>query len=39
MDEIDTCIINRAGGPYEEIFVLTFKVCGPNEVICSSGMQ
>ena len=25
-------LINRARGPYEEIFVLTFKAYGPNEV-------
>ena len=26
-------LINRARGPYEEIFVLTFKAYGPNAVI------
>ena len=25
-------LINRARGPYEEIFVLTFKACGPKAV-------
>ena len=25
-------LINRARGPYEEIFVLTFKASGPNAV-------
>ena len=25
-------LINRARGPYEEIFVLTFKAYGPNAV-------
>ena len=25
-------LINRAQGPYEEIFVLTFKAYGPNAV-------
>ena len=25
-------LINRAPGPYEEIFVLTFKAYGPNAV-------
>ena len=29
---IDYAIINRARGPYEEIFVLTFKAYGPNAV-------
>ena len=26
-------LVNRARGPYEEIFVLTFKAYGPNAVI------
>ena len=26
-------LINRARGPYEEIFVLTFKAYGPNAVM------
>ena len=28
----DYALINRARGPYEEIFVLTFKAYGPNAV-------
>ena len=28
----DYAVINRARGPYEEIFVLTFKAYGPNAV-------
>ena len=28
----DYALINRSRGPYEEIFVLTFKAYGPNEV-------
>ena len=31
----DYALINRARGPYEEIFVLTFKAYGPNEVSIS----
>ena len=27
-----SALINRARGPYEEIFVLTFKACKPNTV-------
>ena len=28
--QTDYALINRARGPYEEIFVLTFKAYGPN---------
>ena len=29
-------LINRAGGPYEEMFVLTFKAYGPNNFQCQN---
>ena len=33
IEDIEYALINRARGPYEEIFVLTFKAYGPNAVI------
>ena len=35
----DYALINRVRGPYEEIFVLTFKAYGPNAVRLSNILQ